>query len=431
MKRSHPDSTKEEQGNQVQTDDSQLLEEETCWKCKGHGRKTQNHLKGYTGKVCPVCQGTGKRQASKKSKLLAEQPGKIIELRGGGPTGDAFAGVPAVMGDWIKKLQPEQSSKLERPPVNAGELVAPLGCGDWRIFQLANGHKLTVDDFLCAWVAAKEMRKRGFGVETGKFGQVPQDPVKKFLHADIGCGCGSVLMMMLWAFPNSIQSHGVEAQQVSYDLCRRGLLWNLGTDGVQETSRVQLSHQDLREWAGDGQFYDVITGTPPYFPKDRFVASENHAQKIRCRVPTRGAASDYLVAAAKRIRRGDKDKGEEPGVVVLVETARSEAEQALLQTIQEVQFRVIYRLDVITRTGLPPRFSCWVMAPKTETAAKDDKEAPTFPIEFLTIRNADQSRTIEYVESMESMGWVDFERTREKLLEKKTVVSESKNENAE
>ena len=46
-----------------------------------------------------------------------------------------------------------------------GEIVASLGCGDWRIYQVANGNKLTVDDFICAYVAAQEMRKRGYGIQ--------------------------------------------------------------------------------------------------------------------------------------------------------------------------------------------------------------------------------------------------------------------------
>jgi tRNA1(Val) A37 N6-methylase TrmN6 len=346
---------------------------------------------------------------------LGTQPGKIIQLRG---RQGEFSGVRAVEG--YKVLEPNAATTL----VKQGEILAALGCGDWRIYQLANGHKLTVDDFLCAWYAAQEMRRRGYGVvgERGRFGHVPpttdgtNQEYKTFHHADIGCGCGSVLMTMAWAFPKTIRSHGVEAQNVSFDLCRRGLQFNLGQDGSDPTHTVQLSHSDLREWDGGSlQPYHVITGTPPYFPKAHFVASQNHSQKVRCRVPTRGAASDYVAAAARLIRKPD-------GIICIAETARKEGEDGMWEAIQKHGLYVLRRLDVITRTGLPPRFSCWLLTTRdlsTNHGNTDHETLSTrdnnFVIETLTIRNEDQSRTLEYVEAMESMGWVDFEMTKEKM----------------
>ena len=239
-------------------------------------------------------------------------------------------------------------------------------------------------------------------------------------------------MTLAWAFPKVIRSHGVEAQTISHDLCRRGLLWNLGQDGSDPSHSVQLSHEDLRTWNGGNLApFDLITGTPPYFPSDRFVASENHSQKVRCRIPTRGAAADYVTAAARLIKPG--------GIICIVETARKEGEEGMLQAIHENRLKVLKRLDVITRTGLPPRFSCWVLTNNNKKQIKNDQltndknEKPdssntidetfvnqqenevNFCIKTLTIRNKDQSRTLEYVDAIENMGWVDFEQTREKL----------------
>ena len=480
---STPASNSRKRGNS-RNDDSDvdlILEEQVCWKCKGYGRKVvKNHpLKKdddgniipitidpnnhrYVGATCTECQGTGKRKvSSSKSRKLAQQPGQIPRLRG---KNGIFAGVHAV-----SRLSEEDydTTNTRSKIVSKGEILASLGCGNWRIFQLANGHKLTVDDFICAYVASVEMRKLGYGVQNGQFGQVPpdvsKDSISTFKHADIGCGCGSVLMTILWAFPKSIRSYGVEAQQVSYELCRRGIKWNLGIDvntsdtpaasGGDDYPIVQLKHQDLRSWDGGNMApYNLITGTPPYFPQDRFVASENSGQKIRCRVPTRGAASDYLETAARLIRSDGK------GRICIVETSRKEAELAILETLQKLpQIQVLRRLDVITRTGLPPRFSCWVFTkrrissssgngdnsndnqvsssngetaaactgtPRDESRVRKEKSetahpAPSspfsFPIGTLTIRNKDQSRTMEYVESLDIMGWVDFEQTKEKL----------------
>lgn len=395
------------EGSKDADENDDILEMEPCWKCRGSGFKKTTKTTPLT---CPVCQGSGKRPASKRSGELTNQPGRIVELRGRRSSNGVatFAGVPAAEG--YKLLQEDTKKAL----VQKGEIMASLGCGDWRIFQLASGHKLTVDDFLCAWYTAKEVRRRGYGVQDGTmFGQVPTvESPKIFHHADIGCGCGSVLMTLLWGFPRSIRSHGVEAQAVSFDLCRRGLQFNVGEDGSQESHTAQLIHEDLRDWDGGGLApYDVITGTPPYFPKDRFVASQNHAQKIRCRVPTRGAAADYVGAASRLIKS--------EGIICIAETARKEGEEAMLGAIQEHGLTVLKRLDVITRTGLPPRFSCWLLTTQEESIDDTIQQSPSsFMIETLTIRDANQNRTLEYVAAMESMGWVDFEETRSKTLPK-------------
>jgi tRNA1(Val) A37 N6-methylase TrmN6 len=429
-KRSHREEVDDEENHHREILQTELS---NCWKCQGKGRKFQKKTRQWDGMKCGVCQGTGQRQASTKSQTLAQQEGTIIPLRGypknyrhshvqqqsirqGG-----FAGIPAV------------ENNQDHP--RTGELLASLGCGNWRLFQLANGHKLTVDDFICAWVAAKEVQSRGeyardykyFGCETATYNN------KSFRHVDLGCGCGSVLMTLAWAFPN-MQSVGVEAQRVSYDLCRRGLLWNLGHDGTSQEeeeeehnhqhSRVRLVHSDLRTWnSSHSQKFHLVTGTPPYFPTDRFVASANHAQKVRCRVPTRGAASDYIQAAERLLEEG--------GILVLVETARQEGAAAILATVQELEssMQVVKRIDIVTRAGLPPRFSCWVILKRTVNLSKkdgrvvkvatDERANPVdecFPISTFTLRDLEQRRTLEYTEAMDEMGWIDFENTRYKLV---------------
>ena len=89
-----------------------------------------------------------------------------------------------------------------------------------QIFQLSNGHKLTVDDFICSWLATKEMNR---------FISSSNHVNRQLLHADLGCGCGSVLMHIAWAFPpKQLKCIGIEAQKVSHSLCSRGIQWNLG-----------------------------------------------------------------------------------------------------------------------------------------------------------------------------------------------------------
>ena len=363
--------------------DEILQQQDKCWKCHGRGHKYNKGTKLYDGDICGVCSGSGKRKKSKKSEVLSNQKGKILRLRGH-PSGQKFFGPPAV--GRISSLSVK---------VNTGEILASLGCGDWRLVQLANGHKLTVDDFICAYVASLTMRERGYGPKEGMFGTKPTKPSnnKLFKHADLGCGCGSVLMTLAWAFPESILSHGVEAQAVSFSLCKRGLAFNLG----ESQDIVRLSHDDFRNWeGGDRQPFDLITGTPPYFPLSRFIASENVAQKIRCRVPTRGAAADYIQAAA-RLLTSD-------GIFVMVETARKEGELGVLQAAEKFNLKILKVVDVITKENLPPRFSCWVMSRNDAKKSINDFERTTF-----TLRDKDNKRTLEYRNAMHIMGWVDFE----------------------
>jgi len=145
--------------------------------------------------------------------------------------------------------------------------------GDWRIFQKKRGHRWSVDDLVTAWMA----RTCGGA------------PVH---HVDLGCGIGSVLLMMAWSFPG-LRSVGVEAQDVSASMARRSIRWN----GCED--RVEVVHRDLRELrAGDIPWLaDVVTGTPPYFPIGTAAVSPR-VQRGPCRMELRGSVVDYVRAAS-------------------------------------------------------------------------------------------------------------------------------------
>jgi hypothetical protein len=237
-----------------------------CWKCRGRGKKYQKSTQAHDGTACKVCEGEGIRKKSQRSQDLASKPGQILKLRGypeDHPLRQIFPRGFSGPSSWWGRLRRRRDNRkcsqddeksfdylqTNLRPYN-GELVGSLGCGDWRIYQIADGNKLTVDDFVCAWVAAEEMRKRGYGSHLhrdnamigvdGKrmFGgrdneekpSISDDGTannRLFNHADIGTGCGSVLMMTAWAFLGEINSVGIEAQKVSFDCLRRGLEWNV------------------------------------------------------------------------------------------------------------------------------------------------------------------------------------------------------------
>jgi tRNA1(Val) A37 N6-methylase TrmN6 len=151
--------------------------------------------------------------------------------------------------------------------------------GDWRIFQKQHGHRWSLDDLVTAWIAT-----RG----------VPVDRAVRAL--DLGSGLGSVLLMVAWKLPRA-EVIGIEAQADRAAMGRRSIAY----DGVE--ARCRIVDGDLRDAAalavaggGAGRF-DLVTGTPPYFPRGTGTEStKSHAAP--CRFELRGGVEDYLGAAA-------------------------------------------------------------------------------------------------------------------------------------
>jgi len=113
--------------------------------------------------------------------------------------------------------------------------------GDWRIFQLRQGHRYSADDLLVAHFAGDTAR--GLGLSPRRL-------------LDLGAGIGSVGLMTLWQFPDADLTM-VEAQARSRALAEKSVLWN----GVAD--RVQIVAGDLREVAPRAPDFDVVTGSPP------------------------------------------------------------------------------------------------------------------------------------------------------------------------
>lgn len=157
-----------------------------------------------------------------------------------------------------------------------------LSCltGDWRLFQPSRGHRWSLDDLVTADVAAQVAERAG-ATEA----------------LDLGCGLGSVLLMLAWRLPG-LSLVGLEAQEVRAALARRSIRWN----GVQ--GRARVLEGDLRELPAEFRgAFDLVTGTPPYFPPGTAVAAAS-ASAAACRVEERGGVEAYLAAAARAVRPG-------------------------------------------------------------------------------------------------------------------------------
>ena len=151
--------------------------------------------------------------------------------------------------------------------------------GHFRLFQLADGHRFSTDDILTAWYGTSWC------------------PTAR-TALDLGSGIGTVGMICAWRLPGA-RFVTVEAQAESVALARKSARYN----GIED--RYEIREGDFR--AADvvraGENFDLITGSPPYFPPGAGIASE-HPQKLACRFELRGTIADYCSTAAQHLAPG-------------------------------------------------------------------------------------------------------------------------------
>jgi tRNA1(Val) A37 N6-methylase TrmN6 len=175
--------------------------------------------------------------------------------------------------------------------------------GYFRLFQLRDGHRFSTDDLLVAWYGTSWC------------------PAAR-TALDLGSGIGTVGMICAWRLPGA-RFVTVEAQSESVALARKSARYN----GL--TARYDVREGDFRKTPERGQpcprelktseqladkavrapvqsvlrddeKFDLITGSPPYFPPEAGVRSE-HPQRLACRFELRGTIADYCLAAAKHL----------------------------------------------------------------------------------------------------------------------------------
>ncbi len=170
------------------------------------------------------------------------------------------------------------------PRLNGGVAVEPHETldaisGHFRLFQLREGHRFSTDDILTAWYATSWCPSARTAL-------------------DLGSGIGTVGMICAWRLPGA-RFVTVEAQAESVTLARKSTHYNELTD------RYEIREGDFRdpEVLRADERFDLITGSPPYFPPEAGVKSE-HPQKLACRFELRGTVTDYCTTAAKHLAPG-------------------------------------------------------------------------------------------------------------------------------
>ena len=213
----------------------------------------------------------------------------------------------------------------DRAPVPDEETLDAIS-GDFRIFQLKQGHRFSTDDVLTAWYGTS---------------WCPRAEVV----LDLGSGVGSVGMIAAWRLPGS-RLVTVEAQAESVRLAQKSARYN-GLD-----SRYEIRLGDFRE-AGilrSEERFDLVLGSPPYFPLDAGVLSE-HPQKVACRFESRGDIRDYCQAAARHLNWGGLF------ACVFPDAQRPRFESAT----SDSRLTIVRRRPVILKEGEPPLLSLFAM----------------------------------------------------------------------
>lgn len=193
--------------------------------------------------------------------------------------------------------------------------------GHFRLFQLRDGHRFSTDDILTAWYGTSWC------------------PTSR-TALDLGSGIGTVGMIAAWRLPGA-RFVTIEAQSDSVKLAQKSARYNGLTD------RYEIREGDFR---ADGilkpeEKFDLITGSPPYFPLGAGVESE-HPQKLACRFELRGTVADYCSIAAKHLAAGGFFAcvfPTEPAQLARVEAGAKEANLVIVR-----------RRPVIFREGEPP-----------------------------------------------------------------------------
>jgi tRNA1(Val) A37 N6-methylase TrmN6 len=193
--------------------------------------------------------------------------------------------------------------------------------GHFRLFQLRDGHRFSTDDILTAWYGTSWC------------------PTAR-TALDLGSGIGTVGMICAWRLPGA-RFVTVEAQAESVALATKSARYN----GLLE--RYEIRHGDFRD-AGvisPEEEFDLITGSPPYFPPGTGVES-GHPQKLACRFELRGTVADYCTAAAKQLARG--------GFFACVFPTEPAQRARVEQGAREAGLVIVRRRPVVFREGELP-----------------------------------------------------------------------------
>lgn len=243
--------------------------------------------------------------------------------------------------------------------------------GDFRLFQLAKGHRFSTDDVLTAF-----------------YGTAWCPSARAVL--DLGGGIGSVGMIAAWRL-HGARFVSVEAQAESVRLARKSACYN-GLD-----PRYEIRQGDFRApgLLRESERFDLILGSPPYFPLDAGLHGD-HPQKIACRFETLGTVTDYAQVAARHL-----DWGGLFACVFPIEPVEQKAR--VLSAAQEAGLSIVRWRPVSLREGNPPLLGLFAMTRADHLPERFRGQTWQEPV--LTIRTAKGEVHPEYMAVKLAVGF--------------------------
>lgn len=240
--------------------------------------------------------------------------------------------------------------------------------GHFRLYQLRKGHRFSTDDVLTAW-----------------YGTSWCPTAQRVL--DLGSGIGSVGMIAAWRLPGA-RFVTIEAQAQSVALARKSAAYN----GLED--RYEIREGDFRDPSllGDGEQFDLVLGSPPYFPLGTGVEGD-HPQKVACRFEVRGDIGDYCQVAAAHVATG----GWFACVFPTEQLARVEGAAA------KSGWAIVRRRPVVLREGEPPLLTLFAMVRADDLPQA--MRARTWVEPALVVRQANGEVHPEYAAVKLSFGF--------------------------
>lgn len=243
------------------------------------------------------------------------------------------------------------SSSVELGPLQDDALTSRF-----RVWQRRRGHRYSLDDVLTAReaLAAAPDAERAL---------------------DLGCGLGSVALMVLHGLSQQATMVGIEAQAMSAELARR----NVSRNGLSERMRVvegDFRDEPIQERAG-ACGYELVTGTPPYAPVGTATPSPD-SQRAHARIEYRGGVEAYI-ATGRKLMATD-------GVLVVCGDARRP--ERVYDAAAAHGLSVHRQLDAVPRAGRGPLFSVFTLRSECSETMR----------ETFIARTQEGERTAAYLE---------------------------------
>ncbi|CAB9508444.1 Pseudouridylate synthase 10 [Seminavis robusta] len=443
-----------------------------CWKCRGTGEKKDKKKKRKHSEAvsnCSVCQGKG-HLPPKQQEVVAQEsrPGEITRARQSPPNWTPQGPVPAVLlpttqsspphnlqkaiqlvrlaetaNQEILVILPESQTPTDDnnnnqeisvkspfqtntedpiPPwlPRRGEQLCNL-MGQWRILQRVASHRWTTDDLVTSFLAGRVSREQHITKNNNN---------KTIRYLDLGCGNGSVLLMTTWQLlknhstnNNRITCTGVEARQEAVELARRSIAFNVGDENSNNNNcTVNVHHGDFRTVLDsilnrsqdddnnkECHYYDLVTGTPPYFRVDFTVQNNNDKvvqkaviqqggmptckQSAPARCEFRGGIEAYCQAASTAMHR--------QSIFCVCENWLNN--DRVYQGAAQAGLVVVQVLPIQGRTGKPcPLFAVYVM--RKQSYFHEEPPTDTQVLDCVSVRDDQGNWTPEYQQILQAMS---------------------------